>query len=300
LKIKFQPVLAIALMIVVCATCVQSQTALPATDIYLVDMKMKNGLIELGAPFKVTEWTGYDNQPMFLPDGKILFYTSIRDDGQADIYQYNITEKSTNRMTQTSESEFSPTMIPDAKFFSTIRVEKDSTQRLWKFPLVGGEPSLVLENVKPVGYHAWGDTNIVVMFVLGNPNTLQIADTRTGKAEVVAQNIGRSLHKIPQRQAISFVHKVSENEWLIKQLDLKTRAITSLAKTLLGSEDYAWTPQGMLLMGKETKLYQNDLKTDAEWQEVADFSKAGLKTITRLTLSPTGERLAVVATATPK
>lgn len=274
---------------------VLSQTAPPAADIFLVDLKTRGSQIELGKPIQMTEWRGYDNQPMFLPDGKSLFYTSIRDDDQADIYQYKIAENSLTNLTKTFESEYSATPTPDGKFFSVIRVEKDSTQRLWKFPLAGGEPALVFENVKPVGYHAWGDANTVAMFVLGNPPTLQLGDTRTGKAEIMEKNIGRSLHKIPKREAISFVHKVSEKEWLIKQLDLKTRAISTLVKTLPNSEDYAWTPQGILLMGKEAKLYQYDLKKDADWKEIADFSNAGLKSITRLAINPKGDRLALVA-----
>lgn len=277
---------------------VWGQTVPPSADIYLVDIKTRGGQLELGKPVQMTEWRGYDNQPMFLPDGKSLFYTSIRDDGQADIYQYKIPENTITNATKTFESEYSATPTPDGKFFSVIRVERDSTQRLWKFPLTGGEPALVFENVKPVGYHAWGDANTVAMFVLGNPPTLQLGDTRTGKAEVIEKNIGRSLHKIPKREAISFVHKVSEQEWLIKQLDLKTRAISTLLQTLPGSEDYAWTPSGVLLMGKETKLYQCDFKKDTTWKEIADFSNAGLKSMTRLAISPKGDRLAIVAVAT--
>jgi len=287
----------IAFFIVFNCTRVLSQTALPSTDIYLVDLKAKSGQIELGKPLQTTEWRGYDNQPMFWPDGKSLFYTSIRDDGQADIYQYKIADNAILNVTKTFESEYSATPTTDGKFFSVIRVERDSTQRLWKFPLAGGEPALVFENVKPVGYHAWGDANTVAMFVLGNPPALQLGDTRTGKAEIMEKNIGRSLHKIPKREAISFVHKVAEKEWLIKQLDLKTRVISTLVKTLVGSEDYAWTPQGILVMGKETKLYQCDLKKDAVWKEIADFSSAGLKSITRLAVSPKGDRLAIVAIA---
>jgi len=287
--------IALAVILVFNSNFVSSQTALPKTDIYLLDMKMKSGRIELGMPIKITEWSGYDNQPMFLPDGKSLFHTSIRDDDQADIYRYNLASNALSNVTKTYESEYSATPMPDGKFFSVIRVEKDSTQRLWKFPIAGGEPGLVLGNVKPVGYHTWGDANTVVMFVLGNPITMQIADIRTGKADTVAQNIGRSLHKIPKRETISFVHKVSENEWLIKQLDLKTRAIATLAKTLPASEDYAWISPDILLMGKDSKLYQYDLKKNDDWLEVADFSIAGLKSITRLAVNSKGDKLAVVA-----
>jgi len=297
MKSHYRKIVLIPLLIFTWVAHVASQTALPATDIYLVDIKMKGGRVEVGKPFKMTEWSGYDNQPMFLPDGKSLFYTSIRDDGQADIYQYTISENVLANSTKTFESEYSATVMPDGKFFSVIRVERDSTQRLWKFPLAGGEASLVLEKVKPVGYQAWGDANTAALFVLGNPPTLQIADVRTGNAEVIAQNIGRSLHKIPKQEAISFVHKAGEHEWLIKRLDLKTRTISTLAKTSPGSEDYAWTPQGILLMGKDSQLFQCDPKKNGEWQEIADFAVAGLKSITRLAVSPKGEKLAVVAIA---
>jgi len=299
MKSHYQKAVLMFLVIFTGVAHVASQTALPATDIYLADIKMKSGRVEVGKPSKMTEWAGYDNQPIFLPDGKSLFYTSIRDHGQADIYRYDIAGNSLANVTQTYESEYSATVTPDGKFFSVIRVERDSTQRLWKFPLAGGEASLVLEKVKPVGYQAWGDANTAALFVLGNPPTLQIADVRTGNAEVVAQNIGRSLHKIPKQEAISFVHKFGENEWLIKRLDLKTRTISTLVKTLPGSEDYAWTPQGILLMGQDSKLFQCDPKKNGEWQEIADFAIAGLKSITRLAVSPKGEKLAMVAIAAP-
>jgi hypothetical protein len=78
---------------------------------------------------------------------------------------------------------------------------------------------------------------------------------------------------------------------------LKSRIISTLVKTLPGSEDYAWTPQGILLMGKDAKLFQCDPKKNGAWQEIADFTSAGLKSITRLAVSPKGERLAVVAIA---
>lgn len=298
MKNKYQPIFSTIVVICTWAADVISQTTPPAADIFLVDMKLHGGQIALSSPVQITDWQGYDNQPAFLPDGKSLLYTSIRDDGQADIYRYNIADNTIARITQTFESEFSPTVMPDGKFISVVRVEKDSTQRLWKSPITGGEPSLVLENVKPVGYHAWADANTIALFILGDPVTLQITDLRTGKAQVVAENIGRSLHKIPKQEAISFVHKVGENERFIKRLDLKTRAITTLVKTLAGSEDYAWTPQGILLMGKDSKLFQSDPKKNGEWQEIADFSSAGLKSITRLAVSPKGERLAVVAIST--
>ena len=269
----------------------------PASDIFIALLMNKKGAITIGSPTKITDQIVYNNQPFFMPDGRVILYTSIRT-GQADIYRYDSRSTTTTQVTNTPESEYSPTLMPDGKSISVVRVEADGTQRLWKFPLAGGAPSLVLENIKPVGYHWWLDRNTLALFILGGagkPHTLQIADVRTGKAEVVAENPGRILRSIPRQDKLSFVHKVSEQEWLIKSLDLKTRQISSLIKTLPGSEDYAWTPDGALLMAKDAKIFKWKPMQDKDWVEIADFSKAGLKSLTRIAVSPKGDLVALVA-----
>jgi len=265
------------------------------TDIYIADLKIEDERIEVGSPLNITNRDGYDNQPMFLPDGKSLLYTSIREDGQADIYRYNLLTKSTIKITQTKESEYSPIIMPNGKDFSTVRVEADSSQRLWKFFLDGGEASLLLEKIKPVGYHAWASQHMVVLFVLGSPNSLYLADVRNGMNEKVVESIGRSLHKIPGRDAVSFVQKVTENDWWIKKLELDGRKIVPLVQTLEGSEDYAWTPDRSILMAQGSKLFKWKPQKDQNWVEVADFENAGLTGITRIAVSPTGDSLALVS-----
>lgn len=267
----------------------------PTTDIFIVEMSHNKGRLKLGGPKRITTWEGYNNQPAFLPDNRGLFYTSIRADKQADTYRYNFADGSTVRITETAESEFSPTPALDGKSFTVIRVEADGTQRLWMFPLAGGKPALVLDKIKPVGYHLWIDRQTLMLFILGEPVTMQLVDLKTQKAEIIAENIGRSLHRIPNQQKISFVRKTSERDWMIQAFDIKTRAVTPLIKTLPGSEDLTWTPQGILLMAKDAKLFKWNPSKDADWQELADFSSAGLKNITRLAVSQKGDRLALVA-----
>jgi len=264
----------------------------PASDIFIIDLNGE-GKLKLGQPVKITNEAGYNNQPSFLPDDQSILYTSIRDK-QADIFRYDIRGGSTTQITRTPESEYSPTLMPDGKSISVVRVEADGTQRLWKFPLAGGEPSLILENIKPVGYHLWVDDHTLALFILGKPNTLQLVDLRTGKAEVIADNPGRILRRIPNEDKFSFVQKVSEQEWLVKSFDLKTRAVSAVIKTFPGVEDYAWTPAGLLLMANGSKVFSRK-KSDWAWVEIADFSNAGLKSITRIAVSPKGNRIAVVA-----
>src|ERR1041384_5315433 len=128
----------------------------PASDIFVLEVgtkknkKTKEVEPKFSEPKKITDYAGYNNQPFFLPDGHRILYTSIRN-GQADVYQYDLKNGQTTQVTNTPESEYSPTLMPDGKNISVVRVEKDGTQRLWKFPLAGGPPSLLLSHVKPVG-----------------------------------------------------------------------------------------------------------------------------------------------------
>src|SRR5437763_14119324 len=179
----------------------------PSSDIFVVevktklDRKTKTDELKFGEPKKITDFTGYNNQPFFLPDGQNLLYTSIRNK-QADIYRYDLRTDATTQVTNTPESEYSPMLMPDRKNISVVRVEADGTQRLWRFPLEGGAPSLILENVKPVGYHLWIDDYTLALFVLGGsgkPNFLEIFEMRTQKSEFVVDNPGRVLRKIPNQ-----------------------------------------------------------------------------------------------------
>ena len=268
----------------------------PDTEIHLLPLRVRAGVVSLGSPVNITRRVGYDNQPSFTPDGRAVLYTSIRTDAQADIYRYQIGSRVTTRVTATPESEYSPTVMPGGRWISVVRVEADSTQRLWRMTLDGTDFRLLLDRVKPVGYHAWGDARTLALFVLGDPATLQIADLRSGDAHTVASAIGRSLHRIPGSRAISFVQTRSADEWWIDRLELRTGRITPLVRTLPGCEDYAWTPQGIALMARGDSIYQWTPGRAGGWRSVGTAGLgAGGGRISRMAVSPLGDLLAIVA-----
>lgn len=268
----------------------------PSPDIYVATLTIARGAPSVGAPLNFTDRVGYDNQPSFTSDGTGIFYTSTREDAQADIYRWDVRTRQSVRVTKTApESEYSATAIDNGRAISVIRVERDSTQRLWRFPLGAGEPSVLLERVKPVGYHAWVDDHTLALFVLGNPSSLQLADTRTGNADTIATGIGRSLHRIPDARAISFVRKVSGTEWWIERLDPVTKATTRLVRLPEGVEDYAWLPNGTAVCGRGSSLLWWSGKSSDEWKAIATFDQAGVHGITRIAISPGGDRIAFVA-----
>jgi len=273
----------------------------PATDIYLADLRLADRKVTVGTPVNVTERLGYDNQPLFLPGGRAFLYTSIRADSQADIYRYDIDAKTSVRLTTTRESEYSPTPLPKSAGFSVVRVEADSTQRLWEFDADGTHPRLVLDSIKPVGYHAWADDHTLVLFVLGTPSSLQIADAKAPAkpGEVIARDIGRSLQRIPGRVAVSFVQRDSVVGPWLEELDIRTRRVTKLVKAPAGADFFVWTPSGIVLTASGTALYQWNPQRGGTWEPVADFAPAGLTNVTRLAVSPKGDRLAIVAVPKP-
>src|SRR6187397_1171305 len=151
----------------------------PGTDIYLVPLSGGLTSMRTAAPTPVATDKGYDNQPFFDPDSRRLLFTGNRDGKQTDIYEFDRASKATRQLTRTTEGEFSATVPPERPGmpalnrdgFTVIRVEPDGTQRLWQFDRAGGEPRLVLTDIKPVGYHAWVDADHLALFVLGQPAT---------------------------------------------------------------------------------------------------------------------------------
>ncbi len=273
-----------------------TRTPPPPPDVYLASVTLERGRPIVGTPMNITDRPGYDNQPGFSADQRSVFFTSVREDGQADIYRYDLATKRTARVTTTApESEYSATPIDAGRAISVVRVERDSTQRLWRFPLDGGVPSVILDRVRPVGYHAWADDTTLALFVLGSPNTLQLANTRTGKSDTITTNIGRSLHRIPGTNRISFVRKASPTEWWIESLDPLSRQTTRLVRLPEGVEDYAWLPGGSIVCGRDSRLLWWSGKDGDPWREITDLATAGVRGITRLAVSSRGDRLALVA-----
>ncbi len=281
----------------------------PDTEIYLAPIKFAaDGSITVGEAQNITNNPGYDNQPFFTADSRSILYTSIRGGGsQTDIYRYDISTAQTTEITNTPESEYSPAITPSGTL-AVVRVELDgqSTQRLWQFTADGRDPHVVLENVKPVGYHAWADDHTVALYILGAnraPATLQLADTKTGQARVIATDVGRSIQRMPGTAGathISFVQReqvANSTSWVVKELDPATGTVSALAPAIdrgTADLDTAWAPDGTLLAVRGGTLYAWK-RGQSGWKEVASLERMGLNGISRLAVSPRGTYIAIVA-----
>ena len=176
-----------------------------------------------------------------------------------------------------------------------VRVEADGAQRLWRFLLEGGEPDLLLPEIQPVGYHAWSGSRDLVLFVLGEPPTLQHAPRGDGTGKILAENIGRALHRVPGSDSVGFVHKESETKWTIRTVDPTTGELGNLLETLPGREDFAFSPSGKLWMGDGSALYAADPGIGGGWRQAVDFTEHQITEITRIAVHPEEEWVAFVA-----
>ena len=281
----------IAFALQLCSLVGLAQTG---SEILLFDLSIKKDKLVLSNPKNITNHVGYDNQPSFHADQPLIFYSSFNPDGRSDIKSYDHKSGETRSLTQTTEREYSPTLTPDKQFVSCIIQRDDGAQNLGKYPVGGGQPTVLIDNLI-VGYHVWVDQDRLLLFVLGEPQTLHLYNVKTKEDKVLAEKIGRSLHSIPGQNAMSFVHKISDSEWIIKRWDAATSEITTIAKTLPGREDLCWTPQGRIIMSDGTRIYSIDPLNEKEWSEVSiKFGGEQLKGVTRLSLNSKGNRLAVV------
>jgi hypothetical protein len=289
-----------SLRLLILAAAVPSVPALvaqgpPRTDIWVADLTLRDGRLAIGTPMNLTVHPGYDNQPAFLLDGSGMLYTRIGADAQADVWRYDFAARMARAIITTPESEYSPTPIPGGGGISVVRVERDSTQRLWRFDADGSNPALLLERLKPVGYHAWTGTSTLALYVLGTPNALVLAAAGGDRADTVARDIGRSPQSIPGRHAATFVQRVDTTESWLAEVDGDTHAVRRLVRLPPGADFHAWTPGGLVLTTDGATLYQWDARAGGPWVRVANLHALGLREVTRLAVSPAGDRLALVA-----
>lgn len=303
-RTRLVPALAVALVLAACGSDVppasQSSGPLPpgppGTDIWLATLtSTSEGLLTLGELANITGRPGYDNQPHFLPDGSGFWFTVVDEHtGQADIWRYDIASERVAQVTQSApESEYSATLLPDGSGISVIRVEADSTQRLWRFDGDGRNAEVLIPDLAPVGYHKWADEQTVVMFVLGEPSTLQIWNQNQGLQPVAASNIGRSIQPIPGSNDVSYVQLHEDGTSSIMRLNPATGESELLIALPEGGDFHTWTPDRILLMGHGFSLMAWNPDSGSDWVEVASFADVRM-TISRLDVSPDGSHIAIV------
>jgi len=281
------------------------------SDIILADLSQKDGHFVISNAVNITDRAGYDNQPHFSTDGKSLFYTAqlpakeLAEQSkeviqqQTDSMKYNLATGTVTNETNTNLSEYSPTINTDQNKITVVQVEHDNRQRLWQFSLTDKSTpaQVLLKEIEPVGYFAFGANQDLLMFVLGEPHTLQYIASLTSKPAIVDNNIGRSVKRIPDSPLFSYI-KVNESNkesgHMAMQFDPKSQQTSLLVELPTSSEYFGWHPQQYLLTANGNQLLSWNYKdSNKDWTEIKGTAACDGQ-ITRIAVSEQGDKIAFV------
>ena len=261
------------------------------TEIFLFDLVTNSSKIELKNAKNLSNNAGYDNQPSFLNDRYILF-ASTRN-SQTDIAKYDMRYDSKSWLNFTEGGEYTPLKIPNQNQISAVRLDKDGKQRLYAYNISNGESTELIANLV-VAYYTWFDETIIVSAVIeGDDLNLYATNLKEGTNRKYATKVGRSFHRIPNSNLVSFISKENENQWQIKSLDPHTGETKVITNTIEGVEDICWLDSKTILSGKDSVLYKLRLQKDNNWKQVADLSTNGITKITRLATHSDSNKLLI-------
>ncbi|MFC0605048.1 nuclear transport factor 2 family protein [Winogradskyella pulchriflava] len=285
------------LLLILCSLFISIVFSQSETEIFLFDIEQNNSKIQVKNANNISNNKGYDNQPSFLNEDNILF-ASTRN-GQTDIAQYNINYKSKIFINSTQGGEYTPLKIPNKNAVSAVRLDEDGKQRLYSYNLSNGESTELIKDLV-VAYYTWYNEDTVVSAVIEDENlNLYVTNVLDGKSERYATNVGRSFHKIPNSNLVSFIYKESDKQWQIRSLNPLTGRTRLIANTIEGIEDICWLSNNTILSGKGGILYKLTLRHDNNWKKVADLTADGITNITRMALNSNATKLLIAGEVEP-
>lgn len=254
---------------------------MPDTEIFLVQIRQEDGQWTAANLKNISNNKGYDSQPYFDEKESLLYFSSqFPGKNNTDIRTFNFETNVLKPFCESPESEFSPCKIPGSNHISSVRIELDSTQRLWDLDPVTCQEVPLFAETDSVGYYTWIEKGMAAMFLITDPPTLVLVKEKS-KPEFVVSGIGRCIKKIPGQDAISFVQKIGPQVWVIRSFDLKTKKFKMLVQTPGLAEDYEWLPDGTILMGIGPALYSCQPFKNQHWTLVQDFNPT-IENITRI------------------
>ncbi len=267
------------------------------TEIHLFDITSENGTLKVVNGKNISNNNGYDSQPHFYNDNIVLF-ASTRS-GQTDIAKYNVRDHQLLYINNTPKGgEYSPQKIPNSKNISAVRLDNDGKQRFYKYDFKTGKDTELIKDLV-VAYPMWYNKNTVISSAIVNDSLyMYISDIKKKTNTLVAKNVGRSFHKIPNSTLVSFMKKNGKNweVWSLNPITKETKQITAIGT----SQDICWLPNGNILLPIKNTIYKFNPKKDNDWSIFHQFKNEDINNISRITVNSIANKLAITAEVSPK
>lgn len=262
----------------------------PNTEIWLFKIEKDGKSEKLSKAINISNREGYDNQPSFSIDSKKIYYVSIHEDQQADIYSYELRSKKTEQITKTSISEYSPVENEKGTLIHSVVVEKDSAQRIHSLSVINGMPEKVID-VDSIGYYTFLNDDTLLYYKLTEPHSLRYFCEKTKEDRFLAFSPIRAFKKINRHEVIFGIKdSVKVDYYRYNFLIQKAQAYCTYPSL---NEDFIYHPQLGLIKSEGTQLLRYD-EQKQQWLILYDLSPFGLHKITRFAFDEKQTRLVVV------
>jgi len=289
----------IALLILL-ASAASLHAQINDSEVWAGSLDMSSGRFAVSNLTNISRHPGYDNQPAFFPDGKLVFTSQIAVlDETGHAVQAVIHDFTTGSSTPVPGAlGFSPTPAADG----ALMLLRDGHVVLHD---ASGNESQMTET-KDAGYFTRFDEQTWVLYMNDKQRRIVIYDPKTKALDTMALGSITAPFRIPGKRAVSFVAvepfpapegNAVPRHLFLRQLNLDDRHVTTLAPVPFPtSGSHVWTSRGTLLMASGHTIYEwNPAKPD-DWRSAAAFNDPELQGLTRIAISPRGERIALVST----
>jgi hypothetical protein len=273
------------------------------TEVWIGDLDLREGRFEVSGLSNISNKPGYDNQPAFFPDGSGLYYTTqaldLSDTGLGvHAVKYDLLTGAATPLP--SALGFSPTPTADARRLTTLREGS-----VWLYDAAGREIGRLTET-NTAGYYTRFDDRTWVLFMNEPERRIVIYDAKSKKLQSVATGAVTAPYRIPGQRAVTFVadepftpqpsSDAPRAARVLRRLDLRGGKVTTLATIPFPSGgQHVWTSRGTILMASGPRIFEWSPSRPDVWLPIYTADHPDLQGITRIALSPTEDRIALVS-----
>jgi ketosteroid isomerase-like protein len=289
--------------------------ALPAqindSEVWAGSLDMSGGRFVVSKLVNISNHPGYDNQPAFFPNGSRLVFTSQV--AVLDETGHGVQARIHDFATGTSTS------IPGALGFSPTPTAHGSVMLLrdgqvWLHNLSDwvrdkGRDTALTET-HDAGYFARFDYRTWVLFMNDKQRRIVIYDVTTKTLDTMSIGASTAPIPIPGKRAVTFVavepfpapegdaaKSAPPRKLVLRQLSIDDRKVTTLATIpFTTSGSHVWSSRGTLLMTSGHTIYEWNPEHPDDWRPITEFDNPELQGLTRIAISPRGDRIALVST----
>ena len=263
----------------------------------------------------ITPGKGAHFQPSFMGDGSAVLFVSERS-GSPNVYRHVLASGETRAVTNTRESLYSPTVLPDGSGFVAVRVVtpdpyyglEAKEPSLWQFGW-DGNPVRPLATTRRIGYYGWVGEQHMAMFLVDevperNAHKAVLMNHSSGKVTLLSNKPGKSFGRTTDGKRVTFVDQTDPKRWVISAMgpdDAKPTVLVDTAVGMVGeaeadrSQYFVGLPDGSMVMANGTRLFRWDGVKGSSFKVFAELGKLG-GAIKNIAASRDGTHLAFAVT----